>query len=145
MTTEEPAHTPPQTGQAERRNQGRSAAEWTTLTISLAVIAALVGLITYLYLSGEGEPAVIEVRPDLASVRHVDGAYYLPVAVTNRGDRTAEDVRVTVTLTGEDGAQESAEVSFRFLAGGETGAATVVFRGDPARGTLASVVSYLNP
>jgi uncharacterized protein (TIGR02588 family) len=144
MTAEEPAHTSPRAGQAEQQNQGRSAAEWTTLAISLVVVAALVGLLTYLYLSGEGEPAVIEVRPEMESVRYVDGAYYLPVAVTNRGDRTAEDVRVTVTLTG-DGAQESAEVSFRFLAGGETGAATVVFSGDPTRGTLSNVISFLNP
>jgi uncharacterized protein (TIGR02588 family) len=128
-----------------QQEQGRSAAERTTFAISIAVLVALVGLITYLYLVGGGGPAVIEVRPQMDAIRQEGDAHYLPVHVTNRGDRTVEDVRVALSLTDDAGVQESGEVTFRFLAGGETGRATVVFRGDPARGTLASVVSYLEP
>ena len=99
---------------AERDGQeeGRSVAEWTTLAISIAVIATLVGIITHRYLAG-GDAAVIEIQPALDEVLQDAGAYYLPVRITNRGDRTAEDVRITVMLMGVAGPQESSEVTFR--------------------------------
>jgi uncharacterized protein (TIGR02588 family) len=145
MTGGDGVETERASGRQEEGQSGRSAAEWTTLAVSIAVLVTLVGLVTYLYVAGGGEPAVIEVHPRLDAVRREQDAYYLPVQVINRGDRTAEDVRVALTRFDDAGPQESGEVAFRFLAGGETGHATIVFRGDPTRGTLGSVVSYLDP
>jgi uncharacterized protein (TIGR02588 family) len=69
--------------------------------------------------------------------------YYLPVAVTNRGGRTAEEVLIMAELVTGEGPPETAEFVIDFLAGGETGEGTVVFPADPSAGELTvRVVSF---
>ena len=124
----------------------RSAAEWTTLAISISIILGLVILVTYVSVTGGNEPPIIEMRPLLAEVRHAGNSYYLPVAVTNRGGRTAEQVLVQVELTGGDESSETSEFTFDFLASGETADGTAVFATDPSTGGLmVDVASYQAP
>lgn len=129
------------------KHAGRSVAEWTTLGISVAILLVVVGLVGYQQLFGASQPAAIEVTPRLQQVRQEGDAYYLQVDVTNKGDRTAEDVRVEVSLTSDGRHQKmSSELRIMFLAGHETSRGTVVFGEDPRRGVLTTeVVSYLQP
>ena len=116
--------------------QGRSTAEWTTLLVSLAVLLAVAGLITYLYaVDGNDEP-VIEIEPRFAELRRVGDAYYLPVRVTNTGDETAADVRIVGELPTDSGEPETSELEFTFLAGQETAGGTMVFSREPAEAEL---------
>lgn len=125
---------------------GRSAAEWVSLSISLAIVLALVGFIVYLYTSGGGSDSVIRARPELDQVRQEGGDYYLPLVIENTGGATAEDVIVEATLVHDDGVQETAEVTVRFLAGDAREDATVVFSEAPRDGELSvDVRSYLQP
>lgn len=124
----------------------RSAAEWTTFGISAIVLLAVVGLVTALHVSGGEHPPIIAVETRLDEIRRDAEAYYLPVDVRNRGDRTAEAVTVQAELDTGSGAPLTAEVTIAFLAGGEVARGTFVFSADPAQGALTvQPVSYQEP
>jgi uncharacterized protein (TIGR02588 family) len=120
---------------------GRSAAEWTTLLISLAIIGGLVGLVIWLSLSGGAEPPRFTVSPHLEAVRQEADRYALPVSVQNAGGQAAQDTRVIAELaqTGE-GSPETAEFTIDVLAGGETQEGTMYFNHDPTAHQLSVVV-----
>ena len=130
-------------GAGQRR---RSGAEWTTLGISIILILALLALVTYVSIGGGDEPPIVEARPLDQEIRHEGESYYLPVAVTNRGGRTAEEVVVQAELAGNDGSSEASEFTLDFLAGGETREGTVVFATDPSAGELTiDIASFQSP
>ncbi len=133
-------------GQEATGPRGRSAAEWTTLAISVSLIVALVALVTYVSISGGSEPPIVEAKPLLEEIRHEGQSYVLPVAVTNRGGRTAQEVLIQAELAGSDGSSQQREFTLDFLAGGETREGTVVFATDPAAGELTiAVASFQQP
>lgn len=128
------------------RGSSRSAAEWATLGISVAILVAVVGVVTYLHLSGDERPPIITVEARLDEVRRDANAYYLPVDVRNRGDRTAEEVTIQAELNTGSGAPLTAEFAITFLAGGEQAQGTFVFSEDPSAGALTvQPVSYQVP
>ena len=122
--------------QESRERSGRSVAEWTTLVIGAVLILALVGLVTYLYVSGENRPPVVEATSLDREIRREESAYYVPIEVTNQGGETAEDVVIQAELSTGEGAPEVTEFAIDFLAGGETAEGTVVFSTDPSAGEL---------
>ena len=122
--------------QESRERSGRSVAEWTTLVIGVVLILALVGLVTYLYVSGDNRRPVIAATRLDREIRREEGAYYVPIEVTNRGGRTVEDVVIQAELSTGEGAPEVSEFTIGFLAGGETAEGTVVFLMDPSSGEL---------
>ena len=107
-------------GQQETGPRERSVAERTTLAISIILILGLVGLVTYVSINGGNEPPIVEAKPLPAEMRHEGESYYLPVAVTNRGGRTAQEVLIQAELVGSDGSTEETDFTLDFLAGGET-------------------------
>ena len=131
--------------------RGRSRAEWTSLGISLAIVAVLVGILTVDQLRGPGREPRLTATVRQEEVRQEGEAYYLPVEVTNRGDLAARDVRVLVTLgapLGAGGEAEVAELQLDFVPGGGRVGGTAVFRQDPRRaggGPAAVVTSYVDP
>ena len=130
----------------EQQDHSRSAVEWVTFAISAAILLALIGLVIVQQGVRGDLPAVIEVQPQLQAVQRVGESYYLPVAVTNQGDKTAGDVRVEVSLVDGQGGRESSQFQIDFLAGGATRLGTAVFRGDPSHGNVrADVVSFVHP
>jgi uncharacterized protein (TIGR02588 family) len=123
-------------GEAASEPRARSVAERTTLAISVILILGLLALVTYVSLTGGSEPPIVEAKPLETELRHEGESYYLLVAVTNRGGRTAEEVVVRAELTGSDGSVEESELTLDFLAGGETREGTVIFTTDPSTGEL---------
>jgi uncharacterized protein (TIGR02588 family) len=123
-------------GRQETGRRGRSAAEWTTLAISMILILGLLALVTYVSITGGSEPPIVEARPLPEEIRHEGESYYLPVTVTNRGGRTAEEVLIMAELVTGDGSAEETEFTLDFLAGGETREGTAVFATDPSSGEL---------
>ncbi len=134
-------------GQKGKGTSGRSTAEWMTLCISVAILLIVIGLVSYQHLLGGSQSAALEVRPQLQQVRQEGDAYYLPVEVSNTGDKTAEGVQVEVPLNLDGGQEEaSSQLRITFLAGHETSRGIVVSGQDPLAGTLTTeVVSYLQP
>ncbi len=116
---------------------GRSAAEWTTLIISLLVIAGLVGLVVVLSVTGGADPPRFAAAPLLEDVRQDEAAYYLPIEVTNLGRLPAQDVRVVGELAAPGAEPVTAEFTIDILAGGESRAGTMIFSDDPTAYTLS--------
>jgi uncharacterized protein (TIGR02588 family) len=123
-------------GEEAAEPRARSVAERTTLAISIILILGLLALVTYVSMTGGSEAPIVEAKPLESEIRHEGESYYLPVAVTNRGGRTAEEVVVRAKLTGSDGSVEESELTLDFLAGGETREGTVIFTTDPLSGEL---------
>lgn len=129
-----------------RARQKRSAAEWTTLALSLAVIGLLVGLVSYTYLDEDYREVLIDIQPRLDEIRHEQDRFYLPVEVTNLGERTAEDVRVRFSLVDSDRQPQITELTIGFLPGNGTESGVLVFGSDPATATLTvESISYIEP
>jgi uncharacterized protein (TIGR02588 family) len=137
----------PDEGEQEAKGQReRTAAEKITLAVSILLILGLVALITYVSITGGGEPPVVEARPLPDEIRREGESYFLPVAVTNRGGQTAAEVMIQAELAGSDGSAETSEFTLDFLAGGETREGTAVFASDPAAGELTiDVASFQTP
>ncbi len=120
-----------------------SAAERITLAISSALVLAVVGLLIYLQATGGDEPPTFAASPLLAGLRHADDAWYLPIAVANRGDDLAEQVLVRAELTDGAGPAHTAEFTIEMLPGGESAEGVAVFPADPLSGELTvQVASY---
>ena len=132
-------------GPAEPAPGDRTKAEWISLGFSSAVLLTLTGLLVYQHLVGGSSPPVIEVQPRPAEARQVGGLYYLPLEIVNRGDQTAQDVRVLLAPSPSPDA-EPAEILIDYLAGGASASATAVFAEPPIEGdVLVKRLSFREP
>jgi uncharacterized protein (TIGR02588 family) len=117
--------------------------EWTMFAIGLALILGALGYLGHDALTMRDEPPhlVIELGAP-APRRH---AFLVPVAVTNHGDATAEDVRIEVVLEA-GGVRERGEIDMAFLPRAATRRGWVTFHRDPGAGKLvARVLGYESP
>lgn len=121
-------------------NTTRAAAEWVTLSVSIAILALLFGAIGFYYLRGDSQQSFIVVTPLTDEIRHEGDRFVLPVKITNTGERTASTVTVSVALMLGGEEQERVEFSIAFLAGG------AIFTTDPTRAEITvGAVSFLEP
>lgn len=134
-----------QGSQDDQDSQGTGVPEWITFFLGLAVILTITGLLTYFRFTSEEGPPEIRVIPLTAAVRQGPAGYSLPVDVRNDGGETAADVLVQMTLEPTEGKLETVSFTMRFLAGGKTEQATVLFDTDPEAGRLSSTVSFQDP
>lgn len=132
--------------EAESGSPTRTAAEWVTLSISIAILVILFGAIGVFYLSGDGEKSLIEVTPLTEDVRRERDRFLLPVEIANIGERTASTVNVTVALMVDGEEVESADFSIDFLAGGASERGFAIFTTDPASADVTvGAVSFMEP
>jgi uncharacterized protein (TIGR02588 family) len=129
-------------------NEGRSnrnPAEWATFAIASSILAALVGLVAYNWLTKKQEPPIISVSRD-APIRELQGQFYVPFAVTNTGGETAESVQIMAELRVNGEVVESGDQQIDFLSSGETESGAFIFSRDPRQGELmVRSSSYLLP
>ena len=131
---------------ARPRHTGRSPAEWTTLTIVLLLLAAVVGALLWFAVRPGEDTATFDVEVEASAIEQREGHFYVPLRVRNTGKATAEDVIVRAAIIEGGEAIEETELTFRFVAGGEEAEGVAVFTKDPRRATLeVRVASYLRP
>ena len=130
------------TTEREQRRLPTTPAEWVTFGTAAAIVLAVVGLILVQVPGPEAPPApVVQVGEAVEREDH----FFVPVAVVNRGDATAQNVQITATLTLDDG-EVTADQVVDFLAGGEEERLEFVFEDDPAEGELdVAVGGYTVP
>jgi len=133
--------------QAAGKEQGKKdpTAERITLGISVLIVLGLAALVIYQQVVGGTQPPVIEVQPKLEEIRREGDAYYVPIDIANKGELTAEDIEIQMSLEVEGEEPETIAFAVKFLAGGETGQQTVVFQNDPAEGKLTHLVAFTTP
>ena len=131
--------------QEVKQKPQRSAAEWTTFSIALLVLATLIGLVIYKWITQKNEPPLLSVTPQ-SEIRQVPGQFYVPFSIINTGGATAESVQVIAELRINDEIAESGEQQIDFLASGEKQEGAFVFSRDPRQGKLVMrVASYKLP
>ena len=123
----------------------RSPAEWTSFGIALLILATIVGLVVYQWLTQKNQPPILSVSTS-SEMRQVPGQFYVPFEVKNIGGETAESVQVIAELRIDGEVEESGEQQIDFLASGETEEGAFVFSRDPRQGELSMrVASYKLP
>lgn len=127
-----------------KQNSPRSTAEWTTFSIALLILATLIGLVIYKWVTQKDQPPLLAVTPE-TEIRQAPGQFYVPFSITNTGGATAESVQVIAELS-INGEVESGEQQIDFLASGEKQEGAFVFSRDPRQGKLViRVASYKLP
>ncbi|PSB48247.1 TIGR02588 family protein [filamentous cyanobacterium Phorm 6] len=125
--------------------QKRSLAEWVTFAIACSILATLVGLVVYSWLTKKQEPPIISVTRNEA-IREEKGQFYVPFAVANTGGETAESVQIIGELRVKGEVVESGDLQIDFLSSGETEEGAFIFSRDPRQGELiVRSSSYLLP
>lgn len=124
----------------EGERQGRTPAEWLTFAISAAVLLVVMGLVA-LQIPTEDKPPLPVAR--ITSFGEERGNFFVVVVeVENRGDMTAENIQVSVSLETEEGTHEG-DHTIDFLAGEEKHEVEFLFDEDPSSGELeARVTGY---
>jgi uncharacterized protein (TIGR02588 family) len=122
--------------------------EWAVFAVSLIVVAGTVGYLAYEAIQGDSSPAALSV--ELGRPEPRGGAWAVPVTVHNRGDRTAEGVKVEVTFEASGAAPgiqvETAGFEVAFVPRQSRREGWVTFRSDPSRGRLTGrAVGYEEP
>jgi uncharacterized protein (TIGR02588 family) len=117
-------------------NDERTKAELVTLAISIVLLVALVGGLFWLDLRGGDEPARISTDLHFSDAYQHDGAWYLPVTITNDGDRATDQLQVDIVrpIAGEQ--PETSSLEYTFVAGGEQVEGTAVFDEEPTPDTI---------
>lgn len=131
----------PQVGQ----KSPRSPAEWTTFCIALFILAVIIGLVIYKWLTQKNQPPVLSVTRS-SEIREAQGQFYVPFSVKNTGGQTAESVQVIAQLRINGEIEEDGEQQIDFLASGEMEEGAFVFSRDPRNVELIiRVASYKSP
>ena len=118
----------------------RSTAERVSLAVSAFVVLALVALIVFNRYNKGDKPASISAVAEIEQLREVRSQFYLPVEVTNTGNRTAEAVKIAGTVGGE-----TRDFEISFLDGEEKARGTLVFTQDPRAQLKLEVISFREP
>jgi len=122
--------------QPETSKGARSFPEKVSFGISLGILAAVVGLVVYVWVSKESDrPPELAIQ-QTETIRQTNGQFYVPFSVTNTGGNTAEAIRVMAELQIQGEVIESGEQEFDFLSGNETEEGAFVFTQDPRLGDL---------
>lgn len=118
--------------------------EWIVFAVSLVLVGGTLGFLAWDALQGEDSPAALSV--ELGRPEPRDGGWAVPVTVRNRGDITAEGVKVEVTLETPGMAPETADFEAAFVPRRSKREGWVTFRSDPSRGRLSGrVPGYETP
>jgi len=127
--------------------QGRNAAEWVTLTVSIVVLATFIGAALYEQFALT-EPSGVILRVELQldqAVRRGD-RFYVPFEVTNTGGDPASDVAVRFEVRRTEEVIEESDMVVPFLPSDGVEAGEAVLMSDPAQFEVtAEVGNFLAP
>lgn len=127
-------------------NDERTPAELVTLAISILLLAGLVGGIIWLDVSGGDAPARISTDLQFEDAYESGGDWYLPVTITNDGDRATDQLEVDIVRPIEGEQPETSTLTYTFVAGGEQVEGTAVFDEEPTRDTIeVDVMAITSP
>lgn len=102
--------------------------EWAVTIVSGILVVFTLGFLGYQMIFEEETPPNIAVV--LGEVSQKDGAFAVPIEVSNHGSETAENVVIKVVLQ-DDSDIEKAEITFAFLPGKSSENGYVVFSKKP--------------
>ena len=123
---------------------GRTAAEWTTLAVSIVVVAGLVGAGLYEYSRRDDAPgAWINVELATDETERREDQHYIPYTVENVGDQPAEGVVVVFEVKAGAEVVEESTTEIAFLPSRGRAEGEMVTALDPATHELSARVATL--
>ncbi|BAY12646.1 TIGR02588 family protein [Calothrix sp. NIES-2098] len=129
----------------ENQNQERSLAEWVTFSAASFILAAIVGLVGYTWLTDKNQPPIVSVT-NKQTIHEINGQFYVPFEVVNTGGETAESVQIMAELEIDGKVAQTGEQQIDFLSRGEKEEGAFVFSQNPQQGQLTiRVASYKVP
>lgn len=118
--------------------------EWAVFAVSLVVVLATLGYL--IYDAATAREAKPDLRVELGRPEPLSGGFAVPVTVHNRGDETAEGVRVEVVLETPGKPPERAELDIAFIPRQSKREGWITLRSDPAKGRLTGrAMGYEKP
>ncbi|HYO63616.1 MAG TPA: hypothetical protein VER08_08170 [Pyrinomonadaceae bacterium] len=128
----------------ERGKVEKNWLEWAVFGVGLALVLGTLGLLIYDGAAHSGVPP--DIRIELGAAERSGEGFVVPVTVTNRGDVTAEGVRVEVVLEAAGAEPERSNFDIAFLPRRARREGWVGFRADPRHGQLKPrVLGYGKP
>ena len=128
----------------KKRKVEKNWLEWAVFGVGLALVAGTLGFLVYDGVAHDG--ATPDIRVELGAPEQRGELFIVPVTVTNRGDVTAEGVRVEVTLERDGAEPERGEFDTAFLPRRGRREGWVAFRTDPRAARLTPrVLGYEKP
>lgn len=122
----------------------RSAAEWITFSIASAILAAIAGLVIYVWATDQSIPPALEVKQD--PIREANGQFYVPFEITNTGGETVESVQIVAELRRNGQVEQIGDQQIDFLSRNEKEEGAFVLQQNPRKGELTiRVASYKVP
>lgn len=110
-------------------------AESVTLAIASLIVATLVALIIFIWITESDEDPIIAIIRDQA-IHEAQGQYYVPFTVANEGGKTAEAVAIVAELKINGQVEESGEQEIDFLSSQEKEEGVFIFKHNPQAGEL---------
>ncbi len=132
--------------QEDKQEQKRTTAEWVTFSIASSILVAVVGLVSFTWIKQPAQkPPVLLVKSN-KPLRKLNGQYYVPFEVVNRGGQTAASVQVKAELRINGKVEETGEQQIEFLSRRERETGAFIFSQNPKEGELIlRVASYKSP
>ncbi|MBW4552176.1 MAG: TIGR02588 family protein [Aphanocapsa sp. GSE-SYN-MK-11-07L] len=116
------------------RPQRRLLPEWITFLVALCIVAVIVGLVIYEWVTESNQPPILTISRQ--EIREAEGQFYVPFTVTNKGGLTAESVQVSGELQIEGQPSQIGDQQIDFLSSGEQQEGAFIFNHNPSRGEL---------
>jgi uncharacterized protein (TIGR02588 family) len=118
--------------------------EWVVAGLGLVLVLACLGYLTVQALAGPPTPP--DPKIDVVAVHAQGGRFLVELRVTNRGQTTAEGLKIAGDLKQGGVVLERSETEFQFLPGESSRQAGLFFVRDPRRFALElQAVSYQAP
>lgn len=120
--------------------------EWCVFAVScVLVLGTVAALVAQWWNAGTRQPPRITLT--LGASTSGPGYYAMQVQAMNRGEETAEDVLIQVTLERHDGGREQSQLRIQYLPRGARREGWVTFESDPAqaRKIYARPLGYEKP
>lgn len=127
-----------------KQQSKRSPAEWVTFGAASFILAVVFSLVGYIWVNDKQQPPILSLSQK--TIRQVDGQFYIPFEVVNKGGETAESVQILAELRINGEVAETGDLQIDFLSTDEKEEGAFVFQHDPQQGQLTiRVGSYKLP
>lgn len=130
----------------DKQEQKRTTAEWVTFSVASSILIAIVGLVSFTWIKQPAQKPPVLVINNNKPLRKLNGQYYVPFEVVNRGGQTAASVQVKAELRINGKVEETGEQQIEFLSRKEKETGAFIFSQNPEKGELIlRVASYKSP
>lgn len=128
------------------QSQKRTTAEWVTFSVASLILIGVIGLVSFTWIREPSQKPPLLVVTNNQPLRKINGQYYIPFEVVNKGGETAASVQVIAELRLNGKVEETGEQQIEFLSRKEKETGAFIFSKNPEEGELIlRVASYKSP